>query len=36
MASSSSSKWADPGFRDYLFGHDVVREAEEWGEGAGE
>ena len=26
--SKSHSHWADPGFRDYLFGHDVVGEAE--------
>ncbi len=25
----SSSSWADPGFRDWLFEHDVVKEAEE-------
>ena len=28
-SGSSSSNWADPGFRDWLFEHDVVKEAEE-------
>ena len=27
--SKSRNNWADPGFRDWLFGHDVVKEAEE-------
>ena len=29
----SGDNWADSGFCDWLFGHDVVEEAEEWREG---
>ena len=31
----SRGVWAEAGFRDWLFGHDVVREAEEMRDGKG-
>ena len=33
FGNSHDDNWADSGFCDWLFGHDVVKEAEEWRDG---